>query len=114
MQTMNRANAYNQAATRRSWRQQEADVFHRATGALRVAMDDSGLARIRALADNRRLWSMVIDLMRDPENALPAPLRASIVSVGMTVLQEMARPEPDLSFLIGINDNIAAGLSGDP
>ena len=37
----------------RSQRDQEADVFRRANGALRAASDN--MARVRALADNRRL-----------------------------------------------------------
>jgi flagellar biosynthesis regulator FlaF len=50
--------------------------------------------------------------MRDPLNTLPRDLRASIVSVGITVQREMERQSPDFDFLIGINENIAAGLSG--
>ena len=49
------------------------------------------IPRVRALADNRRLWLTVADLMRDPENALPLELRASIVSVGLAVQREMDR-----------------------
>ncbi len=70
------------------------------------------LPRVRAIADNRRLWMTVSDLMRDPLNALPEELRASIVSVGLTVQREMDREAPDFNFLIAINENIAAGLSG--
>ena len=49
--------------------------------------------------------------MRDPLNALPVELRASIVSVGLIVQREMDREAPDFDFLIAINENIAAGLS---
>ena len=66
---------------------------------------------MRALADNRRLWMTVHDLMRDPDNSLPAQLRASIVSVGLAVQREMDRDSPDFDFLIAINENFAAGLS---
>jgi flagellar protein FlaF len=66
---------------------------------------------VQAIADNRRLWATVSDLMRDPANALPTELRASIVSVGIAVQREMTRDNPDLDFLISINDNIAAGLA---
>ena len=44
-------------------------------------------------------------------DALPPDLRASIVSVGIAVQREMTRDNPDLDFLISINDNIAAGLA---
>ena len=63
--------AYEAAATHRSQREQEADVFRRAIGALKAARNGNALQRVRALADNRRLWMTVHDLMRDPDNSLP-------------------------------------------
>jgi flagellar biosynthesis activator protein FlaF len=106
------ARAYQTAATHRSQREQEADVFRRASGALKASRDANAIRRVQAIADNRRLWSVVVDLMRDPTNALPPDLRASIVSVGIAVQREMERDSPDFEFLIAINENIAAGLSG--
>jgi len=103
--------AYEAAATHRSLRVQEADVFRRATGALRAARDSDAILRAQAIADNRRLWLTVNDLMRDPLNPLPQELRASIVGVGLAVQREMDGPKPDFDFLIGINENIAAGLT---
>jgi flagellar biosynthesis activator protein FlaF len=106
------ARAYGTAGSHRSLREQEADVFHRAIGALKAARDAGSVARVQAIADNRRLWTTVNDLMRDPLNALPQNLRASIVSIGIAVQREMENPAPDFEFLIGINENFAAGLSG--
>jgi len=106
------ARAYEAAAAHRSLRDQEADVFRRATGALMVARDQGTMPRVRAIADNRRLWLTVNDLMRDPLNPLPQALRASIISVGLALQREMDRETPDFDFLIAVNENIAAGLSG--
>lgn len=106
------ARAYEAASGHRDLRSQEADVFRYAIGALKGARGGGSTQKARALADNRRLWITVTDLMRDPENALPQELRAQIVSVGLAVQREMARAEPDFDFLISINENIAAGLSG--
>ncbi len=106
------ARAYQAAANHRSQREQEADVFRYASGALKAARHADAIRRVQAIADNRRLWTVVTDLMRDPANALPADLRASIVSVGIAVQREMERDPPDFDFLITINENIAAGLSG--
>jgi len=115
MKTMHHAaRAYESASVKRSQRAQEADVFHRAIGALRAARDGSPTARVRALADNRRLWIAVSDLMRDPASTLPPPLRAQIISVGLSVQREMDNDEPNLDFLIAINENIAAGLTDRP
>jgi flagellar protein FlaF len=106
------ARAYNIAASHRSLREQDADVFRRATGALKAAREAGSVPRVKAIADNRRLWITVNDLMRDPLNPLPQDLRASIVSLGLAVQREMESETPDFEFLIGINENIAAGLSG--
>ncbi len=106
--------AYKTASRYRSQRDQEADVFRQAVTALKGARGAGPIQQIRALADNRRLWTTVSDLMRDPGNALPEPLRAAIVSVAMTVQREMDQESPDLDFLITINENIAAGLAGQP
>jgi flagellar protein FlaF len=105
--------AYATSAGLRTQREQEADVFRRATGALKSARDNGPVQRIRALADNRRLWMTVADLMRDPANGLPAELRASILSVGIAVEREMDGEEPDFTFLIAVNEAIAAGLGGE-
>lgn len=112
--TTNAAKAYEAASIQRSPRAQEADVFRRVIGALRASRDGGPLQRIRALADNRRLWMVVHDLMSDPDNALPLPLRAQIISVGLAVQREMDRDVPDIEFLIDINEQLAAGLSGQP
>jgi flagellar protein FlaF len=107
--------AYASAAEHRSLREQEADVFRGVTAALRRAREsDKRIARVRALADNDRLWITIIGLVSDPTNALPDSLRASIISVGLTVQREMQRESPNFDFLIAVNENLAAGLSGSP
>jgi flagellar biosynthesis regulator FlaF len=112
MHTMRQAaSAYATASTHRTQREQEADVFRRATGALKAARDSGSLPRVKAIADNRRLWLTIADLMRDPLNPLPDGLRAAIVSVGLAVQREMDRTTPNFEFLIAINENISAGLS---
>jgi flagellar protein FlaF len=105
--------AYSTAATYRSKRDQEADVFRHVAAVLVSARADcaGSIQRVRALSDNRRLWMTVSDLMRDPSNSLPQELRASILSVGITVQRELDAESPDFDFLAGINEDIAAGLS---
>ena len=105
------ARAYAAASVNRSVRQQESDVFRLTIARLQAARGEGPLAEVRALADNRRLWMAVSDLMRDGENGLPPALRASIISVGMAVQREMDRDNPDYDFLISVNKNIAEGLS---
>jgi flagellar biosynthesis activator protein FlaF len=104
--------AYQAAAESRSLREQEADLFRYANAVLRTSRNSTPMARIRAVADNKRLWSLVNVLVRDNDNQLPASLRAQVVSLGMAVMRELDRSEPDFDFVIGINENIAAGLAG--
>ena len=108
------ARAYRAASAHRGPREQEADVFRRVTGALRAAQDGTPMDQVKALADNTRLWLMVGDLLRDSANGLPEALRASVISVGKAVQREMNQAKPDFAFLIMVNEEITAGLSGRP
>jgi flagellar biosynthesis activator protein FlaF len=105
--------AYKAASSHRTQREQEADVFRRVIGGLKAARNGNALQRVRALADNRRLWMTIHDLMRNPQSNLPPELRAAIISVGVTVQREMDGDAPNFNFLIEINENFAAGLSGN-
>ena len=105
------ARAYQASAGNRSPREQEAELFQRVNYAMRSAQAAGPIQRVRALADNRLLWNTVIDLVRDPQNKLPTPLRAGLISIGHTVQREMDRDDPDMTFLLGINEQIAAGLT---
>lgn len=93
-------------------RELEADVFRRVTGGLRAATGQEGPALMRAVADNRRLWLAVESALADPSNQLPPTVRAALISLGRAVQREMDGTEPDLGFLIEVNDQVAAGLAG--
>ena len=112
MHGMTAARAYQARSADRGLREQEADVFRRATAALRQAQQGTEFDRVRAVADNRLLWSTLLMNLKDPQNALPENLRGSIISVGLAVERELSEPEPDLPFVIGINEQITAGLAG--
>jgi flagellar biosynthesis activator protein FlaF len=115
MPSMNTASrAYAAASVAKSIREQEADVFRTVIARLQSARQADAVARVRALADNRRLWTMVTDLVRDPANVLPPETRAGIISLSLTVQREMDAEEPNFDFLITINKHIAEGLCGNP
>ncbi len=109
---MNASRAYAANAASRDPRAQEADVFRRATAALRQSKGGSDIARVRALADNDRLWNTVTSVLSDPQNRLPSPLRATMISIGRAVQREIQSPAPDFDFLVQVNEDIVAGLSG--
>ena len=111
MYSKSAARAYQASAGNRSLKAQEADVFYRANGALRASQAGSATDRIRAVADNRRLWLTVMGLVQDPANQLPSGVRAAIASIGHSVQRAMDSPSPDFEFLIAVNENLAAGLA---
>lgn len=109
---VNATRAYRARSADRNLKAQEADVFRRATAALRVAQTGSEFDVVRAVADNKLLWNTIVQCLKDPDNALPDALKSSIISVGLTVQRELSSDEPDLPFIININEQIASGLAG--
>ncbi|MFL1460925.1 flagellar biosynthesis regulator FlaF [Roseococcus sp. DSY-14] len=101
------AAAYSRSLTPR---QMEAQVFSRVVRRLREA--ERPADRARAGADARRLWSAVFDLVSEPANQLPAPLRAQIASLALAVQRECDGETPDLGFVADVTDEIARGLWG--
>jgi flagellar biosynthesis regulator FlaF len=91
-------------------KQMEAEVFARATRAIRAAETGTAMDRVRAGADNRRLWNAVHGAVADPGNALPPALRAQIAGIALAVIRECDAAEPDLGFIAAMNDQFAAGL----
>jgi len=110
--TRNSDTARGAAAYRRNLtpKQMEAEVFARATRAIRAAETGTEIDRARACADNRRLWNAVYGAVSDPGNALAPALRARIAGLALAVLRECGAPEPDLAFIAEINEQTAAGL----
>lgn len=111
--------AYQQAAQRaESPRETEYRLFGQVTRALISASeaDPSDLrARVDALDWNRRMWSTLGAACADSENALPDPLRASLISLSIWVdkhTSAVIRREEDIVDLIDVNRMIMQGLSG--
>jgi flagellar biosynthesis regulator FlaF len=101
------ASAYRRSLTPK---QMEAEVFGRAARSIRNADSNGPLGIARAVADNRRLWVAVRDLVIDPQNALPRELRARIAGVARAVIRECDAEAPDLDFIAETNDQFAAAL----
>ena len=110
--------AYNQAATRTETpREMEYRLFGQVTRALMHAatVDKSDLAtRIDALDWNRRLWSTLARDCSEPDNKLPAQIRAGIISLSLFVgrhSSEVMRGEDNFDTLIEINKMMMQALS---
>jgi len=70
-----------------------------------------------ALLFNRKLWTVFLTSVTDPESQLPQPVRQNIANLGVFVLSQTAElqvsPAPEkLEILIKINRELAAGLRG--
>lgn len=111
--------AYQQAATRaESPRDLEYRLFAQVTRALMEAqkLDPNDIGgRADALDWNRRVWSALASECGRPENGLPAPLRASIISLSIWVGKHTSlviRKQEEIEPLIEINRMIMQGLSG--
>jgi flagellar protein FlaF len=110
MNMMHARRAYQMTRQAMDPREQEADVFRRVTGALKAALEKDGIARARAIADNRRLWIALDASLRHPANLLPQETKVTMIQVGRTVMREMENSAPDLAFLIEINEQLTSGL----
>jgi flagellar protein FlaF len=99
-------------------KQTEYRLFGVVTRALMdaAAKDESDFkARIQALHWNRRLWTTLAGDCANPDNALPASLRASIISLSIWVdkhTSSVMRKEEQIQPLIDVNRIIMQGLSG--
>jgi flagellar biosynthesis activator protein FlaF len=117
----NAAQAYGTVARKiASPRELEADLLLKAAGRLQTVQDgwDNGKPQLNdALLYNRKLWSIFLTSMTEPDCLLPVEIRQNIANLGMFVVNHtfevMSNPRPEsLRVLININREIAAGLLG--
>jgi flagellar protein FlaF len=72
-----------------------------------------------ALRHNQKIWSLFQSELEQEDNLLPQKLRIDILRlaafIDKRIFEVMAYPSPEkLSILININQNLAAGLRGNP
>jgi flagellar biosynthesis activator protein FlaF len=110
--------AYQQTASRvESPRDSEYRLFAQVTRALMEAAktDPSDIpARIDALDWNRTVWTVLLSDCSSPDNQLPAPLRASIISLAIWVgkhTSAVIRLQEDIQPLIDVNRLVMQGLA---
>lgn len=113
--------AYRQAATRaESPRDMEYRLFAQVTLALMDAVKVDPLdhhLRVDALDWNRRVWTALSDDCANPDNLLPASLRASIISLSLWVSRHTSaviRRQEAIEPLIEVNRLVMQGLSPNP
>ena len=110
--------AYNEVIedSRQTLRARERQAMDRVIAMLRAAQEKGPQSRelVDALFYLRRLWSIFIDDLNDPNNELPDQLRAGIISIGVWMMKEIDRVRGgvtnDLTPMIEINVLIRNGL----
>ncbi len=99
-------------------RMNEAEAINIVIGKLEKAQEMGASSReaVEAIFSTRRLWNFFLESLSDDSNALPAPLRADLISIGIWVLKEAEkiRQQEETSFaaLININSIIRDSLQG--
>src|ERR1700721_3333712 len=97
-------------------RARERAAMDRVIEMLRAPQEKGPQSRelVDALFYLRRLWMIFIDDLNDPNNELPAQLRAGIISIGVWMMKEIDRVRGgstnDLTPVIEINVLIRHGL----
>lgn len=107
-------NAYAPETSFKSARDIEYDAFARITGALKRAT--SATDRAEALHKNRQLWTILAIDVADKGNALPASLRAEILSLAQFTMQHTSKVlagSQTIDALVEINTSMMRGLRGD-
>jgi flagellar biosynthesis activator protein FlaF len=110
--------AYNDVIedSHKAMRVRERAAMDRVIGMLRTAQEKGPQSRERvdALFYLRRLWTIFIDDLKNPNNELPDQLRAGILSIGIWMMKEIDRVRggltTDLTPMIEINELIRDGL----
>jgi flagellar biosynthesis activator protein FlaF len=101
-------------------RELEANLLLKAAARLQ-AIHDGWDGRKRELPEallyNRKLWSIFLSSVTNPDNPLPAEVRQNVANLGLFVMKQtfsmMSQPQrDDLGSLININRELAAGLVG--
>jgi flagellar protein FlaF len=98
-------------------RERERAVLERAIRMLAIAKVKGPRSQesFEATSYLRRLWTVFIEDLGNDGNALPAPLRASLISIGLWILREADLIDSGgadaFDGLIEINQMIADGLN---
>jgi flagellar protein FlaF len=117
----NAASAYaKNAQASLSPRELESHILIKAASKLQALKDDWSRAKtdlFPALMYNRKLWTIIVAAMQEPDRPVPDQLRQNILNLGVFVFgqtyETQIAPSPEkLTSLIEINRNLAAGLRG--
>lgn len=118
-------NAYKQVdKNTNSGRETEARVLTEAALKLKRCQENWGHPDLddqldQALRYNQKIWSLFQGELEREDNPLPGKLKIDILRlaafIDKRIFEVMAYPSPEkLTIIININQNLAAGLRGNP
>lgn len=101
-------------------RELEAQLLLKAASQLQAIQEGSVSEQTKimdVLRFNRRLWSILITSVTNPDNPLPGEIKQNVAALAAFILKQTLSAEMDfdikkLTSLISINREIAAGLRG--
>ena len=83
-----------------------------------LGQDGSRDARMRGLAKNQQLWSLLLRDIGSSSNGLPEVLKSDLTSLGILTLRETITAMGDggrsVARLIQVNEDMIEGLRGSP
>lgn len=98
-------------------RKREQRAFERSIELLQEAQMAGTKSRqsAEAITFTNRLWSLLMEDLAKPDNALPKELRAELISIGIWILGQLDRlrkgETDDFSPVIEVSDSIAKSLA---
>jgi flagellar biosynthesis activator protein FlaF len=98
-------------------RAREREAFDHVISLLRRAREKGNSSRecVDALLFLRRLWTMFLNDLTNPENGLPPELRANLISIGLWIMKEAdlirLRQSENFDGLIEMNSILRDGLN---
>ncbi|WP_159993091.1 flagellar biosynthesis regulator FlaF [Roseomonas sp. 18066] len=92
-------------------RANEAAAFEKVLGLLTAAHRGGEAARAQALRMNDKLWQAILQAVARADSALALPMRQGLAALGVAVLREQGRAQPNLDLLVAINQRVLAGLA---
>ncbi len=97
-------------------RDRERQILERSIELLKVAKerDNYGKDAIEAIFYTRRVWTRLVDDLKQPENELPVELKANLISIAIWILKECEqirkRNSKNFQGIIDITTIIKDGL----
>jgi len=115
----NGAKAYYKAATvGMNSRELEASLLLKAAHQLQDVQDDWQIKRGRladALDFNKKLWTVLLSAVTNPENPLPREIRQNVANLGIFILGQVLETAQDpsadkIKVMVDLNRELALGL----